>query len=129
MIVVNFAHPLTADQRARIEAIVGTSVDRVVEVQAHFDHAAPFGPQARELVDQAGLDSAGWQHESLVLVAPSLSSIGCVVLAEVHGRCGYFPPLVRLAPRAGAVPPRFDVVEIIDLANQRQEARGRRLAG
>jgi len=47
-------------------------------------------------------------------------------MAELHGRMGYFPPLLRLKPVAGSVPPRFEVAEILDLQTARDEARRKR---
>jgi hypothetical protein len=46
---------------------------------------------------------------------PSLNVIAVTLLAELHGRMGYFPPVVRLLPVAGSVPPRFEVAEMISL--------------
>jgi hypothetical protein len=39
MIVLNFSHPLTAEHLARIEALSGQAVGRVIDVPAQFDHA------------------------------------------------------------------------------------------
>jgi len=39
---------------------------------------------------------------------------------------GYFPPVLRLKPVAGALPPRFKVAEILNLQAIRQDARARR---
>jgi hypothetical protein len=49
-----------------------------------------------------------------------------VLLAELHGRCGYFPAAVRLRPVPDSVPPRFEVAEIVNLQAVREKARGRR---
>jgi len=49
-----------------------------------------------------------------------------VLLAELHGRMGYFPPIVRLRPVPNALPPRFEVAEIINLQAVREAARTRR---
>ncbi|MGA9351881.1 MAG: CRISPR-associated protein Csx15 [Anaerolineae bacterium] len=29
-------------------------------------------------------------------------------LAELHGRCGYFPAHLRLRPKGGFVPPQYE---------------------
>jgi hypothetical protein len=39
---------------------------------------------------------------------------------------GYFPPVVRLRPVAGSLPPRYEVAEILNLQAIRDEARKRR---
>ena len=126
MIVVNFSHPLTAAQCRRLEEIATQAISRVVAVASRFDPTSPFGPQAAMLVDAVDLDAEAWQCQPVIVVPPALSAMGCAVLAELHGRCGYFPPIARLAVREGAMPPAFDVVEILDLNRQRVEARGRR---
>jgi len=48
------------------------------------------------------------------------------VLAEIHGRCGYFPPIVRLRPIKDSLPPRFEVAEILNLNAVRETARTKR---
>ncbi len=48
------------------------------------------------------------------------------LLVELHGRMGYFPPIVRLKPVAGALPPRYEVTEIINLQEVREQARKKR---
>jgi hypothetical protein len=126
MILLNFSHPLTEPQRAQIESLCGQAVERVVEAQAQFDHALPFAGQVRRLVDGLGLDPAQWQGASILLVPPALSSAAACLLAELHGRMGYFPPVVRLAPVPDSLPPRYEVAEIVNLQAVRDQARRRR---
>jgi hypothetical protein len=57
---------------------------------------------------------------------PSLNYIAVVLLAELHGRCGYFPAHLRLRPVQGSIPPRFEVAEVLDLQTVRNGARRRR---
>jgi len=77
-------------------------------------------------VDGAGLTAEEWQTLPLLVNPPSLSVIAGLVLAEIHGRAGYFPAVVRLRPVAGAVPPRFEVAEILNLHEARNIARAER---
>jgi hypothetical protein len=39
---------------------------------------------------------------------------------------GYFPPLARLRPVEGSLPPRYEVAEVINLQQVRDAARRRR---
>lgn len=126
MLVVNFSHPLAAHQRDQLEACCGRPVDRVVDVQVHFNPEEPFGAQAAAAVDAAGLTSGDWQTLPLVVVPPSFAPVACACLAELHGRIGHFPAVVRLRPRRDATPPAFDVAEVINLQHLREAARGRR---
>ncbi len=126
MIVLNFSHPLTPEQVAQLEALTGRTVERVIEVPAQFDLAAPFGPQVTELAERCGLSSTEWQTAAILAVPPALNFIAVLLIAELHGRMGYFPPCVRLRPVEGTIPPRYEVAEILDLQGQREAARRRR---
>jgi hypothetical protein len=126
MLVVNFSHPLTPSQREQLAGFCGRSIDRVIDVKVQFRHEEPFGPQAVAAVDAAGLAPAEWQTLPLVVVPPALAPIACACLAELHGRIGHFPPIVRLRPRPDATPPVFDVAELVNLQQVRERGRERR---
>lgn len=123
MILINFSHPVTTEQRAQIEALTGQPITRTIERPARFDTAEPFAPQVAALVESVGLSPAEWQTEPLLLILPSLNFGTAVLLAELHGRCGYFPPIVRIRPVPDSLPPRFEVAEIINLQTIREVAR------
>jgi hypothetical protein len=125
MILINFSHPLTPEHLAQIEALTGQAVERVIEIPTRLDNEAPFGPQVAELVEQAGLSPEEWQTLPLVVVPPALNFAAVLLIAELHGRTGYFPPCVRIKPVPGT-PPRYAVAEILDLQGQREGARNRR---
>jgi hypothetical protein len=124
--LLNFSHPLTAEHLAQVEALSGQAIERVIDAPARFDHAQPFGAQVTALVEGLGLSAAEWQTLPLLVNPPSLHVIAVTVLAELHGRMGYFPAVVRLRPVAGSTPPRFEVAEIINLQAVRDAARSRR---
>lgn len=126
MIIVNFSHPLTSEQLSQLSALVGEEISVVREVSTQLDVRRPFGPQIIELVDRVGLDATEWQTAPILIVPPALNFAAVLLLAELHGRMGYFPPCVRLRPVEGAVPPRYEVAEILDLQGQRERARVRR---
>jgi hypothetical protein len=126
MVVVNFSHPLTSDHLQQIEALTGQKVEQVIEVHSQIDPQQPLVPQVVALADKAGLSPAEWQSLPLLVNPPSLNYIAVVLLAELHGRCGYFPAHLRLRPVQDSVPPRFEVAEIINLQAVRDEARRRR---
>jgi hypothetical protein len=125
MLLLNFSHPLTAAHLAAIEQLTGETPE-VRNVPCQLDPQQPFGPQVVGQVDSVGLAAEEWQTVPLVIAPPSLNVIAGLLLAEVHGRCGYFPAVLRLRPVEGSVPPRFEVAEILDLQGQRERARGTR---
>lgn len=126
MLLINFSHPITDDQLAQLTAALGKPVDEVRHVPAQFDPARPFVPQAAALVDAVGLTPAQWQAEAILVNPPSLAVIAAVVLAELHGRMGYFPTVVRLRAVVGGTPPVYEVAEAINLQAVRDAARERR---
>jgi hypothetical protein len=128
MILLNFTHPLTADQRAAVERLTGQPIHRLIDLPAHFDQTQPFVDQVRALVEAAGLTPEEWQGAPVVVNPPALAAIAVTLLAELHGRMGYFPPAVRLRPVEDALPPRYEVAEIINLQRVRDQARTTRRA-
>jgi len=126
MIVVNFSHPLTPDHLRQIESLIGQKTEQVVEAHSQIDPQQPLAPQVVALADKAGLSPQEWQTLPILINPPSLNYIAVVLLAELHGRCGYFPAHLRLRPVQGSVPSRFEVAEIINLQAVRDEARKRR---
>ena len=123
MIVLNFSHPLTDTQRGQIERLAGAPITHLVEVQTQFDEQQPFASQLQTLVGQVDLTPAQWQGEPILVVLPSLNFIAAALLADLHGRMGYFPAVVRTRPVADAMPRRYEVAEILDLQAMREEAR------
>jgi hypothetical protein len=126
MILINFAHPITEQQRAQIEAMTGSTIERVIDVPAQFDNMQPFEPQVVELLDRVGLTSQEWQTLPILVNLPSLNVIAAVLLAELHGRTGHFPAVIRLRPIPNSTPPQFEVAEILNLQAIRDSARQRR---
>ncbi len=126
MLLLNFSHPLTADQLAQVESLTGHPMDRVIDLPTQFDHSSPFLPQLDQLMARLEITPADWQTASLLVNLPSLNFIAALLLAELHGRMGYFPPVLRLAPVVGALPPRYEVTEILNLQAVRDAARGKR---
>ncbi len=126
MILLNFSHPLTAVQLERIEALSGKKIAEVKNLPVHFDAALPYAEQIVAFVDNINLTPQQWQSEALVLNPPSFNFIAVALLAELHGRMGYFPPCLRLRPVKDSLPPQFEVAEILNLQELREQARTRR---
>ncbi|MFA7086188.1 MAG: CRISPR-associated protein Csx15 [Aliarcobacter sp.] len=122
-LIVNFGHPITDQQLQQIARLTGREVAEVRDAPCQFDHARPFAEQARAMIESVGLTPEEWQTLPILVNLPALSIIAALVLAELHGRMGYFPTVLRLRPVEGAVPPRFEVVEILNLQQVRDQAR------
>lgn len=131
MLLLNFAHPLTDEHLAQIERLTGQKVDRVVVIDSQVDTQQPLAPQIAAMADAAGLTPEEWQTLPILINPPALNFSAVLLVAELHGRMGYFPPCIRMRPVVGpdgqrVVPPRFEVAEILNLQALRDEARHRR---
>lgn len=123
MLLLNFSHPLTTAQIAEIEAQTGRAFDRRLSIPPQFDEQQAFVTQLAALMDAVDLSPTEWQNEPIVVVLPSLNFIAALLLAELHGRMGYFPTVVRTRPVADSVPRRYEVAELLDLQAVRERAR------
>ena len=123
MLNLNYAHPFTPDQISQIEGLVGTTIIEVKQIKAQLDQAEPLLPQIVALADAAGLTNEEWSGKPLQINPPSLNFVAVALLAELHGRMGYFPTCLRLRPVVGSTPPRYEVAEVLNLQNVRNEAR------
>lgn len=126
MQIINFSHPLTSEQVAQIEAMLGRKVDAIRDVRVQFDVEQPFVPQVVQLVDGLGISAEQWQTDAWLIVLPALNFIAAILLAELHGRSGRFPTIVRLRPVPNALISTFELAEIINLEQVRHAARERR---
>ena len=125
VIVLNFSHPLTESQLEALRVELSCSIEEVRLMRVHFPEGEPFAGQAHELLDSIGFTPHQWQTLPLVIVLPAMAEIAAVVLAELHGRMGYFPTVVRRR-RVSQMPPEYELAEIIDLQAVRDESRSLR---
>ncbi len=126
MLILNFTHPLTPEQRAQIEALAHTSIEEVRTIPVQIDQSEPLEPQITSIVDSVGLSSEEWQTRPFLINPPGYAPAAFVLLAELHGRIGHFPSLIRLRPLPGSTPTVYEVAELINLQAIREEARRRR---
>lgn len=96
MILLNFAHLLTDEHIAQIERLTGQKVERVVVIDSQIDPQQSLAPQIVAMADAAGLSPEEWQTLPILLNPPALNFSAVALLAELHGRMGYFPPCIRM---------------------------------
>jgi hypothetical protein len=125
MLMLNFSHPLSPAQVARVEMLVGESVG-VRTIATQFNHYEPFAQQAAALADAACLTAEEWQMLPLLVNLPGYAPGAGCLLAEIHGRSGHFPALLRLSPKDGNLPTVYVVSEVVNLQDVRERARIRR---
>ena len=126
MIILNFSHPLTDPQLATLRQLTSSSDLQERRIPTQLDQQAAFLPQIVALADACKLTPQQWQTTPLVVNPPALNFVAVALLAELHGRMGYFPTCLRLRSVAGSTPPQFEVVGLLNLQAVRDEARTRR---
>jgi len=126
MLILNFSHPLTSAQCEQIERLAHARVEEVRDMPVQINQAEPLAEQIRVLVNAVGLTSEEWQTRPVMINPPGYAPAAFVLLAELHGRMGHFPTLIRLRPVAGSVPTMYEVAELLNLQAIRETARMRR---
>ena len=129
MLLLNFAHPLTLAQQEQIEALTGQIIKRIVDVPVQMANDKRFAPQIAELANAAELTPEEWQSEAMLVNLPGYAPAAGCLLAEIHGRSGHFPAIVRIRPVEGSSPTVYEVAEIINLQTLREAARISRQEG
>jgi hypothetical protein len=122
MLILNFSHPLTQEQRALIESLANTPIDEVRTIPVQINQSEPLDAQIVAIVDSIALASKEWQTYLLLINPPGYALAAFVLLAELHGRIGHFPSLIRLRPKSGPII-IFEVAELLNLQAIREAAR------
>ena len=122
ILLLNFAHPLTEQQWKQIELLTGTSIKDVLTIPAQINETEPLGSQITQLIDATGLSIDDWQQRNILINLPGYAPAASLLLAEIHGRTGHFPTILRLRPKHGSVT-SYEVAEIINLQTFRDKAR------
>lgn len=126
MLILNFGHPLTANQLSQIEQLVGRTAERVVDIAIQIDQTAALRSQTVEAANRAGLTSTEWQTALMLVNLPGYSPVAACLLAEIEGRRGNLPSIIKTRPVPGGLLTEYEVSEIINLQDLRAEARTRR---
>lgn len=124
--LLNFSHPLTAHHQQQIETAVAQPLASIHNIPAQFDHHTSFPHQIRQLLQTVPLTPHAWQTTPLLINPPAYAPAASTLLAELHGRLGYFPAIIRLKPVPDTTPPQFELAELINLQTVRADARQQR---
>jgi len=127
-LVLNFSgHPVLPCQKQEIDRHMHwTSSDVINVALGNVPEDQNFADFITKAVERAGLLPEEWQATPLVVIPAGYSPIWSVVLAELHGRLGYFPDVVRLRSASKPSAEQFEVAEIMNLREVRHQSRSKR---
>lgn len=126
MLVLNFGHPLTVAQCTQIEKLVQRSVERVVEIGVQIVEDVPLSPQVTKIADLVDLDSRQWQTLAFLVNLPNYSAVAACLLAEIEGRSGHLPAIIKTRRISSQLLTEYEIAEIVNLQVLRTTARTRR---
>src|SRR5206468_8986587 len=107
--------------------LANSSIEAVRDIHVQIAEKEPLEPQIISIVDATSLSSEEWQTLPLLINPPGYAPAAFMLLAELHGRIGHFPSLIRLRPKPGPVT-TYEVAELLNLQAIREEARLQRQA-
>ena len=127
-LVINFsAHPLMPAQQQAIQAKMGWPAVEIIETNlGNVPESRDFVAKTLQCLNNIDLLPQDWQTHPLVVVPAGYASAWSVLLAELHGRIGYFPDMVRLRPAPVGATEKYEVAEIVELRQIRNQARAKR---
>ena len=131
MLILNFTHPLIEQQLEQIKILANTGIEEVHTIHVQINQAEPLEPQIISIINAVGLSPEEWQTHPLLINPPGYASAAFVLLAELHGRIGHFPALIRFRPTHlqsshGHQTTTYEVAELLNLQTIRETARKRR---
>jgi hypothetical protein len=127
-LIINFSgHPVLPGQQKDIGQMMHWPTPEIINVSlgnVAEDHN--FVSTIEKAVEKVALSPEEWQSTPIVVIAAGYSAVWSVVLAELHGRLGYFPDVVRLRPASTVSNEKFEVAEIMNLREIRHNSRDKR---
>ena len=121
ILVLNFAYPLTAQQQTQIEELSGTSFEDIITIPTRINEEEALQPQITSLIDAIDQSSHDWSKRHILINPPGYAPAALLLLAEIHGRIGHFPTLIRMRPKHGPVT-TYEVIELLNLQTIRDAA-------
>lgn len=114
MIVLNFAHPLNQTQVKQLEDLCLDTVEEI-RIPVQLDLEQPVDNQIQQIVNGIGWSIEQWQKQEYLVIPPSLSTASAVLIADILGRSGALPLIVRSKMVGEGVFSRWEIAEIVSL--------------
>jgi hypothetical protein len=127
-LVLNFSsHLILPNQQQTIQKKMSWPAIEVIDARlGNVAENRNFAATLVNHIEKIDLLPNEWQTSPMVVVPAGYAPAWAVLLAELHGRLGYFPDVVRLRPASAHAEEKFEVAEVVPLREIRGQARGKR---
>ncbi len=115
MILINFGSPLKREQLDQAECLLHEPFDRVINFAIQLDSDQLVLPQFKTAMEKFPLSVEELRNEPVAVILPSSNYLVGLVLAQLHAWMDYFPTILRVRIQPYRMPPRYEVVECLDL--------------
>jgi transcriptional regulator with XRE-family HTH domain len=122
ILVLNFAHPLTAQQQAQIEELSNTTVENIINIPTLINEEERLEPQITSLIEAVDQSTHDWHKRDIIINPPGYAPAALLLMAAIHGRIGHFPTLIRMRPNHTSVT-TYEVIQLLNLQTIRDAAR------
>ena len=122
LLVLNFAHPLTVQQQAQIEELSSTIIENIINIPTLINEEERLEPQIANLIEAVDQSIHDWHKRDILVNPPGYASAAILLLAEIHGRIGHFPTIIRMRPNHTSIT-TYEVIELLNLQTIRDAAR------
>jgi len=124
MILINFSSQLGQDQIRQAESLLRAPIDQVIHFPIRLDSDQLVLQQFKSAMKKFPLSAEEVRNEPVAVVLPSANFLVALILAELHAWMDYFPSILLVRIQPYGLPPRFEVVELLDLQQIEDSARG-----
>ena len=122
IIVLNFAQSLTMQQQTQIEELSNTTIENIITISTLINEEEPLEPQIASLIEAVDQSTHDWHKRDILINPPGYAPAAILLLAEIHGRIGHFPTLIRMRPKYASVT-TYEVIQLLNLQTIRDAAR------
>jgi transcriptional regulator with XRE-family HTH domain len=122
ILLLNFAHSLTVQQRVQIEELSKTTIENIVAISTLINEEEPLESQITSLIEAVDQSIPDWHKRDMLINPPGYAPAAFLLLAEIHGRIGHFPTFIRMRPIHSSVT-TYEVIELLNLQIIRDAAR------
>lgn len=123
-ILINLGRPLNKGQQEQICQLRNVFIAEVIQpdqTPPSFHDNEPYEIQTAQTIDGLGLTLEEWQSLPILVNLPGFAPAAAALVAELHGRMGHFPLLIRVRP-SKQDRTVYEVAEIMDLQRIRDKA-------